>query len=262
MDLATAVGPSGGHGPHSTRRSYAQACPVAHGLDLVGERWTLLIVRDLMFGPLRFGEIRDGLPGLSANLLSSRLSTLVHAGVVEKVHQPVPGSRHVYRLTRRGRELAPVVHALARFGVRDWPDPDLAPPPRRLVRGALLALMDPESLGTATWNALIRLDQVDILLSVGPPHERGHALDRLRLREVGPDSENHVLHDTTEHGMAQHGMARVTTSLGTLWSLGRGSYSLGEALERDDIRIEGPDEVTTRLIALFGWSADAATVPT
>ncbi|MCB1029329.1 MAG: helix-turn-helix transcriptional regulator, partial [Microthrixaceae bacterium] len=62
------------------RRSYQQACPVAHALDLVGERWTLLIVRDLVFGPLRFSDLRDGLPGLAPNLLSDRLRFLVDQG--------------------------------------------------------------------------------------------------------------------------------------------------------------------------------------
>ncbi|MEZ5239990.1 MAG: helix-turn-helix domain-containing protein [Microthrixaceae bacterium] len=140
------------------RRTYDQACPVAHSMDLLGERWTLLIVRDLMFGPLRFGELREGLPGLSPNLLSTRLADLTSHGLIERFEDPAPGRRHSYRLTPRGRELAPVVHSLARFGAGEWPDPATDPPPPRLLRGALLALMDPAALDDSGWSADLLLD--------------------------------------------------------------------------------------------------------
>jgi DNA-binding HxlR family transcriptional regulator len=86
-------------GSVSARRTYGQPCPVAAALDVVGERWTLLIVRDLMFGALRFSDLRDGLSGLAPNLLSERLKMLVAHGIVEQVELPPPAARTVYALT-------------------------------------------------------------------------------------------------------------------------------------------------------------------
>ena len=120
----------------STRRSYSQPCPVAGALDVVGERWTLLLVRDLMSGPLRFTELQQGLPGIAPNLLSDRLKMLCEQGLVERVPLPPPAGRSTDALTATGRDLGPVIHALSRFGVDRWDDPDGDPPPERLLRGA------------------------------------------------------------------------------------------------------------------------------
>jgi DNA-binding HxlR family transcriptional regulator len=99
-----------------TQRSYRQICGVAKALDLLGERWTLLIVRELLLGPKRFGTLRDALPGISGNLLSARLSSLVDAGVVERVELPAPAAVGAYALTERGEGLRPMVESLALWG--------------------------------------------------------------------------------------------------------------------------------------------------
>ena len=99
-------------------RSYDQWCPIAVGLDLLGDRWTLLIVRELLFDDQRFTDLRTALPGLAPNLLSDRLKTLVDIGLVVTVELPPPAARSVYRLTEDGRAAAPVLRSLARFGVR------------------------------------------------------------------------------------------------------------------------------------------------
>ena len=225
---------------NTERRTYGQACPVAHALDLVGERWTLLIVRDLMFGPLRFTDLREGLPGLAPNLLSERLRWLADRGVVEKVELAPPAARTVYALTARGRQLAPVVHALGRFGVDDWDDPDSAPPPRRLLRGALLALMNPERLGAAMWSAVIELPDGDIGVAVGPRLDDQPAIARLRLSDPpGPEMS------TPD--------ARVLTTLGTLVELDRGDLSLSRARRAGRLRIDGADRAVRQLGQLFGW---------
>src|SRR3954453_16256912 len=97
-------------------RTYDDACGIARALDVVGERWALLVVRELVLGPKRFGQLHRGLPGMSPNVLSQRLRELEDAGVVEKHELDPPASVVVYGLTDRGRELEPVLHALGRWG--------------------------------------------------------------------------------------------------------------------------------------------------
>ncbi|WP_433729432.1 winged helix-turn-helix transcriptional regulator [Nocardia sp. CA-129566] len=103
---------------HRAKRSYHDACGAARALDLVGERWTLLVVRELLLGPKRFTDLRAGLPGISPNVLSQRLEELVQIGVVHKRKLPPPVSAAVYDLTDWGRELDEVIVALNRWGAR------------------------------------------------------------------------------------------------------------------------------------------------
>lgn len=98
------------------QRSYRQICGVAQALDLLGERWTLLVVRELMLGPKRFGTLKDSLPGISTNLLSARLRSLVDAGIAERIELPAPASVSAYALTERGEGLRPAMEALAVWG--------------------------------------------------------------------------------------------------------------------------------------------------
>jgi DNA-binding HxlR family transcriptional regulator len=119
-----------------TRRSYQQHCGVARALDVVGERWTLLIVRDLFLGPRRYGELLDGLPGITTNLLAKRLRELTRAGLVEKQPGTPPAAFDVYALTKAGRELEPALMELGRWGWRL-----LATPRRGDVRNLGWALL-------------------------------------------------------------------------------------------------------------------------
>ncbi|GMQ98917.1 MAG: winged helix-turn-helix transcriptional regulator [Acidimicrobiia bacterium] len=100
------------------RRTYGQTCALALALDAIGERWTLLIVRDLLLGPLRYKDLQDGLPGISTNLLSTRLHHLEEIGLVEKATLPPPAGSSVYQLTPDGRSLGPAIAALGTWGVR------------------------------------------------------------------------------------------------------------------------------------------------
>jgi len=100
----------------STRRTYAQFCGVSRALDVLGERWTLLIVRELILGPLRFKDLAEGLPGIGTNLLADRLRHLEASGVVARRTLPPPAGSTVYELTGLGRELEPIVFALGRWG--------------------------------------------------------------------------------------------------------------------------------------------------
>src|SRR5215469_8482188 len=102
----------------SGKRQYGDPCGIARGLDVVGERWALLIVRELLLGPRRFTDLRDGLPGASPNVLSQRLDDLQAAGVVQRRRLPPPAASWVYELTARGYELEDVLLAVARWGSR------------------------------------------------------------------------------------------------------------------------------------------------
>lgn len=101
-----------------TARRYDDACGTAHGLELIGERWALLVVRELMLGPRRFGDLRASLPGLSANVLTQRLEGLEAAGVVVRRRLPPPASVQVYELTDWGLEAEPVISELGRWAAR------------------------------------------------------------------------------------------------------------------------------------------------
>ena len=102
----------------TTARRYADPCGIARALDVVGDRWALLIVRELIFGPQRFSQLRAGLPGVSANVLAQRLRELAAAGLVRSGLLDPPASVAVYELTERGLALEPVLLELARWGSR------------------------------------------------------------------------------------------------------------------------------------------------
>lgn len=105
----------------SSRRSYDQYCAVARGLDVIGERWTLLIVRDLLLGPKRYKDLLEGLPGIGTNLLANRLHEMEKVGLVERAVLPPPAGSAVYQLTDSGRALEPTMVALGRWGARYLP---------------------------------------------------------------------------------------------------------------------------------------------
>ena len=119
-------------------KRYDQYCPIACSLGLVGERWTLLVVRELFLGPKRYTDLAAHLPGIGTNVLADRLKELEAAGLVEKRKLPPPAASTVYELTPMGRELRPVLHELARFGARLLGPP----PPDALEEGWLLGALD------------------------------------------------------------------------------------------------------------------------
>jgi DNA-binding HxlR family transcriptional regulator len=99
-------------------RSYGQICGIAKALELIGDRWTLLVVRELLTrGACRYTDLRNGLPGIATNLLAQRLRELERAGVIRSDHAPPPVATTVYRLTDRGAELEPIVKAIGDWGI-------------------------------------------------------------------------------------------------------------------------------------------------
>ena len=101
------------------RRNYGQDCPIAKGLDVLGERWTLLVLRELVGGPRRYSDLRAQLPGIATNLLAQRLDELEQAGVIERTELPPPIARTVYTLSDDGwRLVLPILGAVAKFGLQ------------------------------------------------------------------------------------------------------------------------------------------------
>jgi DNA-binding HxlR family transcriptional regulator len=102
----------------SSRRRYDDACGTAHALDLIGERWALLVLRELMLGPKRFSDIRADLPGISANVLTQRLEGLEAAGLLVRRRLPPPASAQVYELTQWGYEAEPILQVMGKWATR------------------------------------------------------------------------------------------------------------------------------------------------
>jgi DNA-binding HxlR family transcriptional regulator len=121
-------------------RIYGQTCPIACALDVLGERWTLLILRELLGGPRRYADLRQALPGIATNLLSQRLRQLVAEGIIEQFDVPPPVSRTMYRLSGIGwRHVPPVIGALAAFGSDRLPrSPEDASPLTGFLVGIML----------------------------------------------------------------------------------------------------------------------------
>jgi DNA-binding HxlR family transcriptional regulator len=139
-------------------KRFDQYCPVAHALCLVGERWALLVVRELLRGPRRYTDLASGLPGIGTNILAARLRDLEAAGVVRKRKLPPPAASTVYELTEYGAELEEVVYALARWGARSLgppkPEDELYP---EWGVNAFRALFDAAAAGGLTETYVLRI---------------------------------------------------------------------------------------------------------
>ena len=205
-----------------------QYCSVAHALDLVGERWALLVVRELVLGPKRFGELQKGLPGISTNVLSNRLKQLEDGGVIRRRLLPRPASGTVYELTEYGRELEHIVVALGRWGAKTIE-------PRSAEQA-----FDPE------WFAIA------LLGSFRPESARRvRATYELRL-------DGRVFHLRVDGGRLEHGRGPakdadlvIETDSENLLALLRGQISVGDAVERGVVKIDGGSDELEKMIELF-----------
>lgn len=141
-------------------KRYDQYCPVCHALGLVGERWSLLIVRELLRGPKRYTDLVSGLPGIGTNILAARLRELEQGGILRKRRLPPPAASTVYELTEYGAELEEALYALARWGARS-----LGPPgPKEEFYpewglNAFPALLDPEAARGISETWVLRVDR-------------------------------------------------------------------------------------------------------
>jgi DNA-binding HxlR family transcriptional regulator len=209
------------------KRKYDDGCAVSHGLDLIGERWTLLVVRELLLGPKRFTDLRTGMPGVSPDVLTQRLRELAEAGIVQRRKLPAPAGSWVYELTEWGMQLEPIVTHLGRWASRS---PTLRHDAEIGVDSLVLsfrALFAPQ--------AADGLDAV-IALKLGEQHFRIEIADG-RL-------------DVTR-GEAEHADVTIDTDSITLTALLHDGLLIADALKTGDLVIDGPLDLVERFLGLF-----------
>jgi DNA-binding HxlR family transcriptional regulator len=211
----------------ATTRSYGDACRFAFALDVVGERWALLVVRELLLGPKRFTDIRAGLPGASPNILSERLRELEAAGVIRRRKLAPPAGSWVYELTEWGAELEPVITGLGSWGARS----PLPPAGTRIgvdsIVLALRSLFDPDLAGDLTAVYVLRIGGTSFTVSVDA--------GRIDL----------------SRGAAEERVLAVEGEPADLAALLSGQISLGAAIETGAVRIEGGRREAARFLRLF-----------
>jgi len=151
----------------ATVRYDEQYCPIARALDALGDRWTLLILRELVLGDQRFTDLEHHLPGIAPSLLTQRLRAMTEQGLIETKALPPPAARTVYAATRRGRDAVPVLRALARFGVPllEAPSDQVVVRPSAAVNSMVAAYYDASRAEGIDERYLFRIDGQEITLS-------------------------------------------------------------------------------------------------
>jgi DNA-binding HxlR family transcriptional regulator/putative sterol carrier protein len=215
-------------------RSYNQYCALARALDVVGERWTLLLVRELLLGPKRYKDLLAGLPGIGTNLLADRLRELERAGIVLRSILPPPAGSAVYELSDFGRELEPAVFALGRWGahfLQPRKESDATDPGWFFV--SIRATFRPGAAAELRECYEFRIDGA-------PFHAR---VDRGRAR--------------TSQGHADDPDVVVTTDLDSFIGLLSRQLSPGEATASGRVRLDGDEAALERFVEIFAWPSPA-----
>jgi DNA-binding HxlR family transcriptional regulator len=218
--------------PMVGKRRYDEGCAVAHSLDLIGERWALLIVRELLLGPKRFTDLRAGLPGASADVLAQRLREMTESGVVRRRKLPPPAGSEVYELSEWGADLEPLVTHLGRWGSRS---PSLNPMADSSVDSLVLslrALFDPRAAQRFSATIGLRLTGNEFTVEV--------ADGQLRVAR----------------GEAERPTATLETDRQTLAAMLYGGRSVGEVVAAGEATIAGKPDVVKRLLGLFPLPTD------
>jgi DNA-binding HxlR family transcriptional regulator len=210
------------------KRTYGDACGIARALDVIGERWAILVVRELLLGPKRFTDLRAGLPRLGPDILSQRLRELEEAGVVRRDQLPPPAGSRVYRLTDWGRELEPVVLGLGRWGSR-------APFPN----GDETLGVDAFMLALKTLYDAARADGL-----IGTTYEFRLAGQPFEVRPTDVELD-------VSHGTPSDPVATIEASPGTLQAILWHGSSLHGALDSGELTIQGDRAAAERLLELF-----------
>jgi DNA-binding HxlR family transcriptional regulator len=208
-------------------RSYVDACASAHALDLVGDRWALLVVRELLLGPKRFTDLKAGIPDVSPDVLGRRLRELEENGIVVRRTLPAPASSRVYELTGWGAELEPVVLALGRWGSRSPTHPHDGEIGVDALVLALRAEFDPDRAAG---------DDARYELRLG---------DQAFRAEVAGSAFQ------IERGTADAPDVVVATDPGTLAGLVFGGLELRAATRSGAIAVEGDEAALARFLTLF-----------
>ncbi|HEY1567138.1 MAG TPA: helix-turn-helix domain-containing protein [Solirubrobacteraceae bacterium] len=212
------------------KRTYGDSCGIARALDIVGERWALLVVRELVLGPKRFTDLRAGLPRVGPDMLAARLRELEEAGVVRRGTLPPPAASKVYELTQWGAELAPALVALGRWGSRA-PMPDGAP--ALGIDAAVVALQTTFDAEAAGWvDATYQLALADQVFTLEV------AAGRLEIAR----------------GRAPAGVtpaASLATDTATLAAVVWHGHPIERAIADGALRVEGDAEAAADFAALF-----------
>jgi DNA-binding HxlR family transcriptional regulator len=217
------------------RRKFDQYCPMAHALSLVGERWALLIVRELLHGPKRYTDLAHGLPGIGTNILAARLRDLEGCGVVRKRKLPPPAASTVYELTEYGSELREAMYAIARWGART-----LGPPKE-----------GDELYPEWGMNALPAL--------FNAAEARG--LTETYVLKVGGDVFTAQIVDGSLEasvGAVEHPDLVVEVDMDTFFALATGAVELRDAAERGTARVEGDPEAADRCFRVLSLAPRGA----
>jgi DNA-binding HxlR family transcriptional regulator len=212
----------------ATKRSYGEACRFAYALDVVGERWALLVVRELLLGPKRFTDLRAGLPHASSNILSERLRDLEQGGVIQRRKLPRPAASTVYELTEWGRELEPVVTKLGAWGARSPIPPDSQEIGPDSIVLALRSLFDAEAAGETDATYELRIGE-----------------DRFRVEIVDGELE-------LSRGAAEGPTVAIATAdAGTLAAIFASQLPLDDAVAGGAAEIKGSKQAAKRFLRLF-----------
>jgi DNA-binding HxlR family transcriptional regulator len=217
----------------ATTRTYGDGCAIAVALDLVGERWALLVVRELLLGPKRYTDLRRGLPNASPNVLSERLRELERAGVVRRRKLPPPAGARVYELTEWGRELEEIVISLGHWAARSPSGLTGGPIGADSTILALRSRFDPEAARGLRAGYELRLGE-----------------DRFRIEVADGQIE-------VARGGADHAGATIDTDPDTLAAVLWGGRPLAEAQRSGDLAVQGDGEAVERFVRLFPMPAPA-----
>jgi DNA-binding HxlR family transcriptional regulator/putative sterol carrier protein len=212
-----------------SRRTYDQYCAVARALDVVGERWTLLLVRELLTGPKRFKDLLDGLSGIGTTLLTARLKDLEGHGILRRTTLPPPAGSKVYELTDLGRSLEPVVMALSRWGLK------LLDAPRR------------EEVSRPGWAMVALQSSLELEAVRGRKETYEFRVDG-ELFHVQVDGDEPVL----RQGPAADPDLTISGDTETLLGVAAGRLTLAEAVEAGAIATEGDRGPLARCLAMLG----------
>lgn len=211
-----------------SKRSYGEACRFAYALDLVGERWALLVVRELLLGPKRFTDLRRGLPHASPNILSQRLRELEANGIVRRRELPPPVATHVYELTDWGAELEPIVTRLGAWGARSPLPPESREIGPDSIVLALRSLFDAASAADVEGTYELRIGE-----------------DRYRVEVAGGEL-------TLDRGRVENPTAALQVGEAELLAaVLTGQLPLEQALESGAASVEGPKKEVRRFLRLF-----------
>ena len=207
-------------------RSYSDGCAASHALELMGERWALLVVRELVLGPKRFTDLRSGLPTISPNVLAQRLEELERTAIVNRRRLPGPASTWVYELTEWGAELEPVIMSLGRWAARSPNKPDGPMSITSLIL-SFRTMFDPSA--AADFEANIEL--------------------ALRAETFHAEIKKGRL--SIERGAPRAPDAKIDTDPDTLASVVYGARSLTEATRAGDLQVDGDKATVKRFLTLF-----------